>query len=129
MTQGLEINNKKKKIFKIEKNKYFLYTLNFHNVKIDCKYNFYLKNKINMYNYYLIKKFKKLQGSNFFSYYNLKIELELQKRVFFNGMGQKFLKHFKRMFIFFKHDFFIDPYYIFLFYLEFLSLPIYLHKK
>jgi len=81
------------------------------------------------YRYYLKKRFKKLQNSNFFSYYRIKLEFEILKRLRFDGLGIKFLKHLNSAFYALKYDFFLDPLYVLLLHVECLSLPIFLHKK
>ena len=81
------------------------------------------------YFYYLGDKFRKLEGSSFFSYYNLKLELILARRVRFDGLLNRSLKYLQYVFISFKYDSKYDPYYIFLNHVEQLTLPVYLYKK
>jgi len=79
--------------------------------------------------YFFIKRLKKLQHCNFFSFYNVKILFEFIKRFRFDGLSNLFLKYLKYTFICLKYDFFLDPVYILLLHIECLSIPIYLYKK
>jgi hypothetical protein len=89
-----------------------------------------LKSKrIFIHNYYLFKNIRKLEGSLFYAKCNLTIENKLQNRLRFDGLSQKNLHQLNLFYEFLKFDFFVDPYFIFLYQVENLNLPIFLHKK